>query len=57
MAHEEPNAHGQRYQAIISITTGPSGKTKRIKTIWIVLFGEAIARFVTAIPQRRRKNS
>lgn len=50
----EPNAQGQRYQAIIFIT-GPSGKTKRIKTIWIVLTGETIARFVTAVPQRRKQ--
>ena len=50
----QPNAYGQRYQAIIFIT-GPSGKTKRIKIIWIVLFGEEVARCVTAVPQRRRK--
>lgn len=51
----QANAFGQRYQAIISIT-GPSGRTKRIKTIWIVLFGETTARLVTAVPQRRKKS-
>ena len=49
-----PNAQGQLYQAIIFIT-GPSGKVRLIKTIWIVLFEEAIARFVTATPQKRKK--
>lgn len=52
----QANGYGQRYQAIIFIT-GPSGRTKWIKTIWIALFGESIARFVTAVPQRRKKNS
>ena len=50
----QANAYGQRYQAIISIT-GPSGRVRQIKTVWIVLFGEAIARFVTAVPQRRKQ--
>lgn len=49
-----PNAHGQRYQAIISIA-GPSGKIRLTKTIWIVLFGETTARLVTAFPQRRKQ--
>ncbi|MEO1394799.1 MAG: DUF6883 domain-containing protein [Cyanobacteria bacterium J06634_5] len=50
----EPNAYGQRYQAIISIT-GPSGNVRRIRTIWIVLTGETTARFVTAVPRRRKQ--
>lgn len=49
-----PNAYGQRYQAIISIT-GPTGRVRLVKTIWIVRSGEVIARFVTAVPHSRRK--
>ena len=49
-----PNAYGQRYQAIISIA-GPSGKIRRVRTIWILLFGETTARLVTAVPQRRKQ--
>lgn len=50
----EPNAYGQRYQAIISIT-GPSGSVRHVRTIWIVLTGETTARFVTAVPRRRKE--
>jgi hypothetical protein len=50
---QAPNAHGDRYEAIITIT-GQSGKVRLVRTIWIVLFGEDVARFVTAVPQRRQ---
>lgn len=49
-----PNSYGQRYQAIV-IIVGPSGKFQRIRTIWIVLTGETIARFVTAVPKKVRR--
>lgn len=45
-----PNKYGDRYQSIILIT-GPSGKARYLKTIWIVLTGESVARFVTAVPE------
>lgn len=45
------NDYGERYQAIILIT-GRSGVSWQIRTGWIVLFDEDIARFVTAVPQR-----
>jgi hypothetical protein len=45
------NAYGKRYQAII-LVTGRSGVSWQIRTGWIVLSGEDIARFVTAFPQR-----
>jgi len=48
------NAYGKRYQATVLITA-PSGIAKRIQTIWIVRFGENIARFVTAYPERPRR--
>ncbi|MEG4344878.1 hypothetical protein QUB70_16505 [Microcoleus sp. A003_D6] len=45
------NDYGERYQAIILIR-GLSGISWQIRTGWIVLFDENIARFVTAVPQR-----
>lgn len=48
------NAYGERYQATISINV-PSGISRRIQTIWIVLFDQDIARFVTAYPERLRR--
>lgn len=45
------NNYGDRYQAVILIT-GKSGVSWQIRTGWIVLFGEHIARFVTAVPER-----
>ncbi len=45
------NAYGDLYRAYIQLT-GPSGQTRRIRTVWIVRFGEEIARFVTAVPVR-----
>ncbi|MBD1812623.1 DUF6883 domain-containing protein [Microcoleus sp. OTE_8_concoct_300] len=45
------NDYGERYQAII-LVTGRSGVSWQIRTGWIVLSGEDIARFVTAFPQR-----
>ena len=46
-----PNQYGDRYQAVILIR-GPSGIIWHIKTLWIVLTGESVARFVTAVPER-----
>jgi len=50
---QEQNAYGERYQATLSIT-GPSGVTQQIRTGWIVLFNDEIARFVTAYPARTK---
>ena len=46
------NAYGDLYRAYIRIT-GPSRLSRQIRTIWIVRFDEDIARFVTAVPDRR----
>ncbi|MBD2017273.1 hypothetical protein H6F96_25320 [Microcoleus sp. FACHB-53] len=46
------NAFGDRYQAYVPIT-GPTGLSRQILTVWIVLFGEDVARFVTAFPDRK----
>jgi hypothetical protein len=51
-----PNQYGERYQSLILIQ-GPSGVIWRIKTIWIVLTGEDIVRFVTAVPERFGRQS
>ena len=48
------NEYGDRYRATIVII-GSSGVSWHIRTIWIVLFGEDIARFVTAVPERLRR--
>lgn len=50
-----PNPYGQRYQAIVTIT-GPSGKERTLRTIWIVITGETIARLVTVIPRKSRSS-
>ncbi|MDX2240482.1 MAG: hypothetical protein NW224_07355 [Leptolyngbyaceae cyanobacterium bins.302] len=46
-----PNDYGERYQAIVLIQ-GLSGVSWRVRTGWIVLSGEDVARFVTAVPER-----
>jgi uncharacterized protein DUF6883 len=33
---------------------GPAGRSARVKTVWIVLRGEALPRFVTAYPETGR---
>jgi hypothetical protein len=48
---QDTNEYGDRYRAYIRIT-GPNGLSRRIRTIWIILFNEDIARFVTAVPDR-----
>ena len=47
----EANDYGKRYQVTVLIE-GASGVTWRVRTGWIVLTGEDIARFVTAVPER-----
>ncbi len=48
---QSQNAQGELYRAYIQLT-GPSGLSRRIRTVWIVLFNEDVARFVTAVPDR-----
>ncbi len=48
---QSPNQYGDRYQATILIEA-PSGISWLVRTGWIVLVGEDIARFVTAFPER-----
>lgn len=51
---QRPNAYGKRFEASIQIT-GPNGTTRQVRTAWIVLEGEKVARFVTAYPDRKRR--
>ena len=44
--------YGQKYE-ILGPLTGPSGTTAWVRTIWIVLMGEAVARLVTLIPAEK----
>jgi hypothetical protein len=53
---QSQNDYGDRYQATILIE-GPSGVSRLVKTVWIVLFDENVARFVTATPQKSRRQS
>jgi hypothetical protein len=50
------NDYGDRYQAVV-LVEGPSGEFRLVKTVWIVLFEENVAKFVTATPQRSRRQS
>jgi len=43
--------HGYRFQAVVLIT-GRSGVSWQVRTGWIVRYGEDVARFVTAVPER-----
>lgn len=45
------NDYGEKYEVTVLIE-GPTGVAWRIKTGWIVLNGETVARFVTAVPER-----
>jgi hypothetical protein len=43
----KPSPFGRKYE-IPAMIRGPQGRQARINTIWIIHFGEAIPRFVTA---------
>jgi hypothetical protein len=46
---QDTTEYGDRYRAYVKIR-GASGQLHRIRTVWIVLTGEDVARFVTAVP-------
>ncbi|MCT7978012.1 DUF6883 domain-containing protein [Laspinema olomoucense] len=48
---QSQNEQGELYRAYIEVT-GISGISRRIRTVWIVLLDEDVARFVTAVPDR-----
>jgi hypothetical protein len=43
------NDYGQKY-LVRGILSGPSGRSAEVVTVWILLSGEAVPRFVTAFP-------
>jgi hypothetical protein len=43
------NDYGQKY-LVQGILKGPSGRTAEVVTLWIILVGEVVPRFVTAYP-------
>ncbi len=49
---DRQNNFGNLYRAYVRVI-GPSGLSRRIRTVWIVRFNEDIARFVTAVPERK----
>ncbi len=51
---QRQDVYGDRYTAIVSLTDH-RGQSREILTAWIVLKGENIARFITAVPQRSRR--
>ncbi len=48
---QDTTEYGERYRAYIQII-GTSGLSRRIRTVWIILLNEDVARFVTAVPDR-----
>ena len=48
---QSQNEQGELYRAYIQVT-GVSGISRQIRSVWIVLFDEDVARFVTAVPDR-----
>jgi hypothetical protein len=49
VTHRAESLHGQKY-VIIGKVESPGGKSPKVKTIWIVDSGMAVARLVTAYP-------
>jgi hypothetical protein len=49
---QDQNNYGERYRAYIEIV-GPAGISRRIRTVWIIIFNEDVARFVTAVPDKK----
>jgi len=47
-----PSLYGDKYE-IVAPLTGPNGKTAWVRTIWIIIHGETVPRFVTLIPEKK----
>jgi hypothetical protein len=47
-----PSPYGLKYE-ILGPLTGPNGRTAWVRTVWMVLHGEAAARFITLVPEER----
>ncbi len=46
----EITEYGTKYR-ILGAVTGPKGRSANIVTLWIILTGEDVPRFVTAYPE------
>lgn len=55
LSFQRQDQYGDRYQAVTGIR-GKTGLSWWVRTGWIVRPEESIARFVTAIPERRGEN-
>jgi hypothetical protein len=42
--------HGQKFVAAGTLA-GPTGRPRRIRTVWIILSGESVPRLLTAYPE------
>jgi hypothetical protein len=51
---KEQTVFGDRYQVSVRVTS-PTGVSRYVITGWIVRFVEDTARFVTAVPDRKRR--
>jgi len=49
---DEQNAFGQKY-LVRGIITGPGGRVANVVSVWIILNGEEIPRFITVFPGER----
>lgn len=45
-------AYGQKY-AVRATITGPAGRVAEVLSIWIILDGKDVPRFVTVFPEKR----
>jgi hypothetical protein len=50
---EDATRYGQKY-TVTGILIGPGGKSAWIVSVWIVLVGDEVPRFVTAYPEEDR---
>ncbi|MEO0409860.1 MAG: helix-turn-helix transcriptional regulator [Cyanobacteria bacterium P01_A01_bin.135] len=55
LALKHKDGYGDRYEASVHIA-GPSGSRRQVRTLWMALDGEQVARFVTAFPARVGSN-
>ena len=53
MRSESRSAFGDVYR-LVSVITGPNGRSAVVVTVWIIREGESFARFVTAHPGKLR---
>lgn len=51
LVYQSQNEYGRIYRAYL-LLNGPSGLTRRVRTVWIIEFDMRVARFVTAVPDR-----